>query len=109
MKTKREKRKYDLTNDLTTPQWNHCLWYFDHVCCVCGSTLFIEGDHWIARSRGGSSGLDNIVPMCRCCNLEKGASPVMGWLIFKFKSIVMARAITANVEQYFREAREKTQ
>ena len=44
-------------------------------CAYCGCTLNVNNmtrDHVVAKSRGGTSELDNLLPACRACNLLKG-------------------------------------
>lgn len=40
-------------------------------CHYCGDSRWIQNDHFIPRARGGRDDMDNIVPACRPCNLEK--------------------------------------
>jgi hypothetical protein len=76
--------KLDRKNCLTLDEWNFCFVSWGLQCAVCGSEHYLQGDHWIPRKAGGSSLADNIVPLCRTCNVEKGGSPAKGWLILKF-------------------------
>ena len=44
-------------------------------CAYCGCTLNVQNmtrDHVVAKSRGGISDIDNLMPACRSCNLLKG-------------------------------------
>lgn len=44
-------------------------------CAYCGCQLNVNNmtrDHVLAKSRGGTSELDNLLPACRACNLLKG-------------------------------------
>ena len=43
-------------------------------CLVCGCVISRDGfecDHFHPRSRGGSDGIGNRIPLCRGCNLVK--------------------------------------
>lgn len=91
---------------LTKVEWNYMFYWFDKRCCVCGTRKHLQADHWIARARGGTSSVTNVVPMCRRCNKQKQASPALGWLVLKCKDIKKAREIMARVEQYFSEVRQ---
>lgn len=39
-----------------------------------------QTDHVIPKSRGGSNRIDNLVPTCSPCNLQKGAKTPLQWL-----------------------------
>ena len=44
-------------------------------CAYCGCVLNVNNmtrDHVVPKSRGGTSELDNLLPACRACNLQKG-------------------------------------
>lgn len=44
------------------------------ICAHCGKELSLTTftvDHYIPRSKGGSSLMDNLIPLCGNCNLEK--------------------------------------
>ncbi len=41
-------------------------------CQYCGDTSRLTVDHVVPRSRGGSSGWENMVTACAPCNLRKG-------------------------------------
>ncbi|MFC1509174.1 HNH endonuclease [Candidatus Omnitrophota bacterium] len=40
-------------------------------CCICGSREFIDFDHIVPFSRGGSNTVRNIQLLCEKCNGEK--------------------------------------
>lgn len=48
-------------------------------CFYCGSKDFVEADHVIPLSRGGSHSVGNLVPACRVCNASKKDRFIMEW------------------------------
>ena len=51
------------------------------VCLYCGKAIGLdcELDHIVPRAGGGSSRRDNLVAVCRECNLAKGKTPFAVW------------------------------
>lgn len=53
------------------------------TCYSCGAdvpfTETSEGDHVVAKSQGGSLGIDDFAPMCPTCNSEKGSFDLLYW------------------------------
>lgn len=47
-------------------------------CVYCGGEATAR-DHVVPLSRGGTDGIENVVPACRPCNLLEGRQPALGW------------------------------
>lgn len=57
----------------TTSEWNSLVDYYDYKCLCCGrSDVKLTADHVIPVSKGGTSNIDNIQPLCGPCNSSKG-------------------------------------
>jgi CRISPR/Cas system Type II protein with McrA/HNH and RuvC-like nuclease domain len=56
--------------------WGEQCAYCDRVLTVFTSTI----DHVIPRSRGGTDRIENLVPACKQCNLEKANLPLERFL-----------------------------
>lgn len=56
----------------TAEEFEEICKYYDYRCLCCGEVLPLEADHIIPVSKGGSSDIDNIQPLCRSCNASKG-------------------------------------
>lgn len=51
------------------------VWYRDcGRCVICGASEYLEYDHIIPLSRGGSTSVDNLQVLCRKCNSNKSDS-----------------------------------
>lgn len=52
-------------------------------CWYCGKPFDSHNpmtlDHVFARSKGGDSAMDNLIPVCRACNSSKGDTDVLEW------------------------------
>lgn len=44
---------------------------FGNVCVYCGTSERVGIDHMIPVARGGTDGIENIVPACKSCNSKK--------------------------------------
>lgn len=62
--------------------WLVCLSYFDGACAYCGTTnKKLTVDHLVAKSRGGTDDMCNLVPSCAACNHDKGDSDWRDWML----------------------------
>ena len=67
----------------TRTEWNKLIKEFDNRCVRCGKTpLRITKDHIITICQEGSDGIDNIQPLCKCCNSQKGLENT-NWVAYR--------------------------
>lgn len=75
-------------------------------CAHCGISLTLstmEKDHAIPISKGGSSDVENIVPLCSKCNKEKSMYVVNPRKYFKYLKKPYLKEIEENYEKYLQE------
>ena len=56
-----------ISRDVRQKVWSE----YGGKCCDCGCTQYLEYDHIIPFSKGGSNEFENIQLLCRRCNLKK--------------------------------------
>jgi 5-methylcytosine-specific restriction endonuclease McrA len=56
----------------TVCEWESLCKKYNYRCLDCGKRKKLEADHIIPVSKGGTSNIDNIQPLCRTCNARKG-------------------------------------
>jgi 5-methylcytosine-specific restriction endonuclease McrA len=56
----------------TVNEWKHLCKAARYKCLDCRKRRKLEADHIIPVSKGGTSNIDNIQPLCRTCNARKG-------------------------------------
>ena len=57
----------------TAAEWNALCKQYRHKCLRCNKRRKLTADHVIPVSKGGSSDMSNIQPLCGPCNSSKGA------------------------------------
>ena len=53
-------------------QWISLCKFYGNRCLCCRKKKRLEADHVVPVSKGGSSNIGNIQPLCRSCNAKKG-------------------------------------
>lgn len=51
----------------------------NYKCTYCGSSEFLQIDHVIPLSKGGTNDRENLTTACRSCNLSKGNKLLEEW------------------------------
>lgn len=69
---RREARKRGNGGSFSANEWLELCEKYDRTCLCCGrSDVKLTADHVIPVSKGGSSLIDNIQPLCASCNSKK--------------------------------------
>jgi 5-methylcytosine-specific restriction endonuclease McrA len=55
----------------TDKEWRDLCNKYNNRCLCCGEAKPLTADHVIAVTKGGTSNIDNIQPLCRSCNSKK--------------------------------------
>lgn len=70
-KKSRRARQRSATGKFTAQEWLALCARYNHKCVACKKSESLTADHVIPVSKGGSSFIDNIQPLCRSCNSKK--------------------------------------
>jgi 5-methylcytosine-specific restriction endonuclease McrA len=73
---RRRTRKTEAGGAFTAKEWQELCERYDHQCVACGKRAKLTSDHVIPVSKGGSSNIENIQPLCQSCNSKKGDSVI---------------------------------
>ena len=71
-------KKRNAAGDWSAADWKAKLEYYGYRCRYCGihksdtNEGWLEADHAIPLSQGGTNFISNIVPACKSCNCSKG-------------------------------------
>lgn len=72
IKHRRRTRKTRAGGSYTVSEWNALVNHFGNKCLCCGrDDVKLTADHIIPISKGGTSNIDNIQPLCFSCNSSK--------------------------------------
>ena len=64
-------RKAGNGGSFTAEQFTFLCRFYKYKCLCCNKKKPLEADHVIPVSKGGSSNISNIQPLCRSCNAKK--------------------------------------
>ena len=70
----KESRRRAVKGSFTIEEWNKLKTRFGNKCLGCGrseSEVKLEVDHIVPISKGGTSFIDNLQPLCKACNTHK--------------------------------------
>ena len=75
-RNKRRANKRGSGGSFTADEWNELCKKYDNKCLSCGKKKKLTVDHIVPVSKGGSSNISNIQPLCQSCNSKKGVEVV---------------------------------
>jgi 5-methylcytosine-specific restriction endonuclease McrA len=71
-KHNRRTRQTNAGGTFTEKEWVSLCKKYGHKCLDCGKRRKLTADHIIPVSKGGTSNIENIQPLCGPCNSKKG-------------------------------------
>ncbi len=74
---RRRARKLGAAGSYSTMEWLGLLEHYERRCGYCGDGGPMQADHRSPLARGGSHGIENIIPACGLCNREKSTMTEM--------------------------------
>jgi 5-methylcytosine-specific restriction endonuclease McrA len=69
---KRRTQRTQAGGSYSVEEWESLVKKFKGLCVRCGEKKPLTADHIVPVSRGGSSHISNIQPLCKACNCSKG-------------------------------------
>jgi 5-methylcytosine-specific restriction endonuclease McrA len=75
-KAKRRTRIAKGGGSFSAKQWLNLCNSYNNKCSRCNKRKRLEADHVIPVTKGGSSDISNIQPLCRSCNASKGTKTI---------------------------------
>jgi 5-methylcytosine-specific restriction endonuclease McrA len=70
-RAKRKTREAKAGGYFTVQEWKALCKKHHYRCLCCGKRKKLTADHVIPVSKGGTSSIDNIQPLCKSCNSKK--------------------------------------
>lgn len=69
---RRRTRETNAGGSYTGAEWNALVEHYENKCLCCGrDDVKLTADHVVPVSKGGTSNIDNIQPLCKSCNSRK--------------------------------------
>lgn len=76
VKARRRTRETKAGGSFTVVEWLALCMKYSSRCLCCGRRRKLTADHVIPVSKGGSSNIGNIQPLCKSCNSTKGTKVI---------------------------------
>lgn len=76
IKARRRSKKTKAGGSFSAKQWLNLCKSYNNKCLCCNKRKRLEADHVIPVTKGGSSDISNIQPLCRSCNAIKGTKTI---------------------------------
>lgn len=64
---------------ITKEDWQHACEAFCYSCAYCGAKVSLTVEHVVPIDKGGTSAINNIIPVCHHCNSSKSNKDLMDW------------------------------
>ncbi len=80
------------------------------ICAHCGVELTLKTftvDHYIPRSKGGSSTMDNLIPLCSKCNSDKDSKILEPLIAYPYINIKYENELIRLYNIYHNKVGEK--
>jgi 5-methylcytosine-specific restriction endonuclease McrA len=82
IKHRRRARELNCEGSYTAQEFIEKCKAFNQRCAYCGATKRLTPDHIIPLSRGGTNNIDNILPVCKKCNITKNAKTLQEFVVY---------------------------
>ena len=74
---RRRARETTAGGSFSAAEWKACQEHYGNKCLCCGRVdMKLTADHVVPVSKGGTSNIENIQPLCASCNSRKGAKTI---------------------------------
>lgn len=82
-------RKHGSGGSYTVQEWHQVCERFGGICPACGRKRQLTADHIVPVSKGGSSNIENIQPLCGSCNSRKHNKFIICYLPWRPEGVGM--------------------